>query len=361
MNYEVIFKEKLSKMLFLEIDSKGFLNSVAKDKDIALENKDLYIPISSEYITNNIGEEIKIKNLPIYYFVEGMLIALGTDKNLRFSKDYKNILEGINDAEKCYKSLVASKVKENKLVDGYILLKGIIELKEEKEYIDKLLLVGNAIREEEKDFNEVFLKDIDLLLERNSNIEKLYFYKALIHLDKNEHDKAKVNINEYVNKGGEATKEVNMIMNNVENVTTYEEAIELLETSPEKSIGMLLSLVDNFDSNPLLYYYLGVAYRKLENYEKAIYYLRESLERESGILDVVVELGLNYACLNMFEEAVAYFKKAFEASRDVEICTNIVMCYLNLGDNENAKKHLEIAKKLNPEDEIVKQLVTIMK
>lgn len=361
MNYEVIFKEKLSKMLFLEIEVKGFLNSVAKDKDIVLENKDLYIPISSEYITNNIGEEIKIKNLPIYYFIEGMLISLGTDKNLRFCNDYKKILSAINEGETCAKSLVASKVKDNNLIDAYILLKGIIELNEEKEYIEKLLLVGNALRENDKSFNEVFLKDLDYLLETNKNIANIYFYKALIELDKNEHDRAKININEYINNGGEVTKEVDAIMNNVENITTYEEAIELLETSPEKSVGMLLSLVDKFDSNPLLYYYLGVAYRKLENYEKAIYYLRESIERESGILEVVVELGLNYACLNMFEEAITYFKKAFEASKDVEVCTNIVMCYLNLGDNENAKKHLEIAKKLNPDDEIVKQLVNIMK
>lgn len=32
------------------------------------------------------------------------------------------------------------------------------------------------------------------------------------------------------------------------------------------------------------------------------------------------------------------------------------MCYLNLNDIENAKLHLDIAKKLDPEDEIVKQL-----
>ena len=57
-----------------------------------------------------------------------------------------------------------------------------------------------------------------------------------------------------------------------------------------------------------------------------------------------------------FEEAIIYFKKAFEASRDVEICTNIIMCYLNLNDLENAKLHLDIAKNLNPEDEIVKQI-----
>ena len=77
---------------------------------------------------------------------------------------------------------------------------------------------------------------------------------------------------------------------------------------------------------------------------------------ESGILEVVNELGINYACLGDYEEAIKCIKKGFEASRDVEICTNIIMCYLNLGDEENAKLHLDIAKKLNPDDEIVQKI-----
>ncbi|MGL5153193.1 MAG: tetratricopeptide repeat protein [Clostridium sp.] len=361
MNYEVLFKEKLSKMLFLEVEKEGFIKTIGGNENIILENKDLYIPISSNYIASNIGEEIKIKNLPIYYFIEGMLISLGIDKNLRFSKDYVVILENIKDMVSCGKGLVATKVKNNELTDAYALLKGLYEITEDGEYIEKLLLVGNAIREEDKSFGEFFLKDIEVLSEFNKGLPSPYLYKAIIMQDKNEHDVAKVAINEYINKGGEVTKEIKNILNNIENVTTYEKGVELLETSPEKAIGLFLSLVDKFDENPLIYFYLGVAYRKIENYEKAIYYLRESLERESGILEVVVELGINYACLSMYEEALTYFKKAFEASRDVEICTNIIMCYLNLGNITDAKKHLNIAKELDSNDEIVKQLDNMMK
>ena len=34
----------------------------------------------------------------------------------------------------------------------------------------------------------------------------------------------------------------------------------------------------------------------------------------------------------------------------------LVMCYINLNDMKNAKLNLDIAKKLNPEDEIVKEI-----
>ena len=155
-------------------------------------------------------------------------------------------------------------------------------------------------------------------------------------------------------------KEVEIINTDIQNISDYENAIELLAEEPAKAVEILLRLAGEFEENPLIYYYLGIAFRKLENYHKAIYYLKESVKRESGILEVIVELGLNYACINDFEEAIKFFKKAFEASRDVEICTNIVMCYLNINDLENAKLHLDIAKNLNPDDEIVKQLDTII-
>ena len=122
-----------------------------------------------------------------------------------------------------------------------------------------------------------------------------------------------------------------------------------------------MNLLNEFEENPLIYYYLGIGFRKIQNYDKSIYYLEESIRKESGILEVVVELGLNYACVQQYEKAIELFKKAFEASRDVEICTNIIMCYININDIENAKLHLDIAKNLNPEDEIVKEIEQILK
>ena len=224
----------------------------------------------------------------------------------------------------------------------------------------KLLLVGESIREKDSGFKDILLSDIQYCEENLLNISEVYLYKALILKDNGDFKGAKVAINEYTNKGGKITDEIKGIIDDINNVSNYEIAIEHLNDDPVKTIKMLLDLLNNFDKNPLIYYYLGVAYRKLENYEKAIYYLKESLERESGIYEVVVELGINYACINDFESAIKYFKKAFEATKEVEICTNIVMCYMNLNNYDEAKLHLEIAKKLNPDDEIVKDLEKIL-
>lgn len=356
MDYKVKIKEKLGKLLFLEMNKDGFKENIGIPFYVTFKNNDLYLPISSEYISSNINNEIKIKNLPIYYFIEGMFIAIGSDENLRFNDDYELILDYIKDTESCIKSLISKRIDEKRYLDAYLLLKGYYTYSKDLEVMKKILLVGEAIREEEKGFKDILLEDIDYCISNKLKIAEAYLYKAIILKDDGDFKGAKVLINEYFNNGGKVTKEVEIINNDINNISDYENAVELLEENPAKSIEILLRLGEEFKENPLIYYYLGIAFRKLENYHKAIYYLKESIKRESGILEVIVELGLNYACIGEFEEAIKYFKKAFEASRDVEICTNIIMCYLNINDLENAKLHLEIAKNLNPEDEIVKQL-----
>lgn len=361
MDYNAVFKEKLGKLLFLEMNVEGFKESVKIPSHVEFKNKDLYMPIAPDHLTKNIENEIALKNLPIYYFIEGMFYAMGADQNLRFNEDYETILTYIKDTENCIRSLISKKIKEDKLIDAYILLKGYYAYSKEKEVMEKLLMVGETLRERDKGFKEVLLEEIEYSINNGLNIKDAYLYKALILKDDNDFKTARTFINEYKNLGGEITDEIEILIEDINNVATYESAIENINTDPVKTIKGLVSLLDKFENNPLIYYYLAVAYRKLENYEKAIYYLNESLQRESGIYEVIVELGINYACLNDFETALSYFKKAFEVKKEVEVCTNIVMCYLNINNIEQAKLHLEIAKKLNKDDEIVNEIDRMLK
>ncbi|MGL5086839.1 MAG: tetratricopeptide repeat protein, partial [Clostridium sp.] len=295
------------------------------------------------------------------YFIEGMFYALGGDESLRFNEDYETILSYIKDTDTCIRSLISKKIKEDKLEDAYLLLKGLYKYSKENEVMKKILLVGENLREKDSAFQNILLQDIEYCEINRLKIPEASLYKALTLKDNGDFIGARESVNEYVSGGGEVTDYIKAVMEDISNVSDYENAIEHLKDEPAKTIGILLSLIEKFKDNPLMYYYLGVAYRKLENYEKAIYYLEESIKKESGILEVVVEMGVNYACLQDFESAIRYFKKAFEASREVEVCTNIIMCYMNLNNLEEARLHLEIAKNLKPDDEIVLELEALLK
>lgn len=353
MNYKDLIKEKLAKLLFLEIDWEKFKVSVGIPSNIKLKTKDIYIPISSKYVADNAMDSIKVKNLPIYYFIEGMLIALGADKNLSYTEDYIIIFNNLKDSESCGRSLVADSIKKDDLLEAYIILKGLYLATGDEEYLKKQLLVAESIREKDSGFTSILLSDCDEATEEFDDMPEPYLYRAVCYKEKSDIQKAKVEINEYLRLGGETNEEIKVIINDINNLSSYEKAIENIDEDPAKSIGTFLSLLEQFDKNPLLYYYLAVAYRKLDNYEKAIYYLNESLNLESGIAEVINELGINYACLGDYDTALTYFKKVFEASKDVEACTNIIMCYIKLGDKEQARLNLDIAKKLDPTDEIV--------
>ena len=361
MDYNIEFKERLRKLLFLEVDFEGFKRSVNIPLNIKLKGKDLYLPISSKYIVSNVADQIKINNLPIYYFIEGMLLALGADNKMSYSEDYIILLNNIKDSEKCGKSLVSARIKEDDLIEAYLLIKGLYLSTGDLEYYKKLLLVAETIREKDKGFTEILEQDINEGLKEFENESDPYLYKAIIYKDKGDYKLARIEIDKYINYNGEVTKDNEAIINDIKNVSDYEKAVDLLEEDPERSIQIFLSLLEKFNDNPLIYYYLGVGYRKINKFNKAIYYLDESLRLETGILEVILELGLNYACLQDFTTAIKYFKKAFEASKDVSTCTNIVMCYLNLGDMENARLHYKIAKELDKDDEIVKKLERLIK
>lgn len=359
MNYNSYFQERVSKLLFLEVSTEKFCRSIG-ETNLKLDNDILYIPLSIGYISESITKEISMSQIPVYKFIEGMFYVLGADSKFKYNEDYKKILTAIADSEKCIKNAVANAVKNNNLIDGFIYLNGMIKLWQKEEYYEKLFIVGDEIRKRDKDFEEIFLNCIDECKIVFPEFPTLYLYKAICMRDNGEYDSALIEINEYFNKGGECNDFAQEVLSEISDITDYNKGKELILTEPQKALEKLLPLMEKFEQDPLLYYYVGLAYRKIENFEKAIYYLNESLALDSAIVETVNELGINYASIGDFESALKYFRKAFEATRDVEICTNIIMCYINLNKLEEAKLHLDIALKLDENDEIVRKLKEIL-
>ena len=165
----------------------------------------------------------------------------------------------------------------------------------------------------------------------------------------------------YTMNGGEQTLDVIELKNSLETITNFQKAKELVPTNPKDALKILIPLIDQLGDRPDIYYNCAVAYRVLQNYEKAIYYLNEAVALDKDLIEVINEFGINYACLENYKMAIQYFRKAFEVTKSIEICTNLIMCYINAKDYEQARAHLDIAKKIDSKDEIVIQLENILK
>lgn len=355
MNFNAVCKEKLSKLLFLEIDGDNFVKTLGEDPS-KLNIKELYIPVNPKYISKDIEKGYKLDKLPIHYLVEGMFFALGADESLRFNVEYKKILPLIKEADVAIKKIISDRINEGSLVESLILLKGLSEINKTEEVYSKLFLVCEGIREKNKNYNEVQLDFSEKCKEDLPKFTIPYLYASLAYNDLGQYDKAYLEINEYISKGGEKTEEIRALYEEIKDSMDYEKSKDELVDEPEIALQRLLPLADKFEDNAIIRYYIATAYRRLDNYEKAIYYLNECMAIDKNMVEPVNELGINYACLGDYENAIKCFRKAFEGTRDVEICTNIIMCYLNLGNLEDAKKHLEIAKAINKDDEIVNDI-----
>ncbi|MBV4431925.1 tetratricopeptide repeat protein [Clostridium tyrobutyricum] len=350
MNIEAHFKDKLSSIMFLEINRETLQKVFKVDL-----NENIYIPLKAKNIVDTVKAEKNMDKIPVAFFIEGMFYVLGADSKFKFNDCYKSILKNTKDSVPLIKAEIADRVKNKNYEDVYILLKGLLCVEKTEEVYDKTIFIIDRLRIMNNDYRD---EELEILegAEGIDNYALPYFYHAIIEKEREDYEKALFYINNYISKGGEQTLEVTDFKESVKSVVDFDRAKEILNENPKEALKKLIPLMDTFGDHASLYYYIAVGYRLLQNYEKAIYYLNEALSIDSSIVEIVNEMGINYASIGDYQTALAYLRKAFEATRSVEICTNIIMCYLNLGDVDNAKLNYDIAKKLDPNDEIVLQI-----
>jgi len=356
MNIKPNFHDKLDTVLFLQIHKERLKELFNIDID-----ENMYMPIKSEEIVNDIKNGVDMNTIPLSYFIESMYFVLGADKDFKFSNVYKKMLLNIPETLKFIKGKIFINIDKKNYEEAYILLKGLLQMEESKDNFEKALMLVDKLRNLDSNYKDEELEVIDKAKELWPDFETPYLYECLVKKEEKDFQLALVALNNYVAKGGEETSEITNLKILLSNVVNYEKGKELIYDDPKSSLEYLIPLLKEFKDDAILYYYIAICYRVIKNYEKAIYYLNEALTIDSSIVEVVNELGINYASIGDFDRAIEYLRKAFEVTKSIEICTNLVMCYLNAGKVNDAKAHLEIAKKINPKDEIVIEIENFLK
>jgi len=352
MEIKTYFAEKLATILFLEIKKNSKINEF-----VILE--DVYFPVRANEIIQKVKENEKFDNIPVNLFIEGMFYVLGADEFFKYNNEYKKIINSIPNSIRHIKGVIFEEIKNENYEEAYIILKGLLNIEESIENYDKAFILVDKLRISNSMFKEEEIK-LTQKAKKITGYSNPYLYEALVYNSESKYDLALISLSNYFINGGDRTTEVIELKNNMENITNFKKAKELVHDNPKAALEIFIPLMEQLGNSPDIYYYTAVAYRILQNYEKAIYYLNEAVVMDEDLIEVINEFGVNYACLENYETAIKYFRKAFEVTKSIEICTNLVMCYLNVKNFEQAKMHLEIAKKIDPQDEIVIQLENIL-
>lgn len=355
MSIDVYFKDKLSKLIFIEF-KKEKIDELFHVKC----SEDLYLPARSESLANKAKTVGEFNSIPIDLFIEGIFYVLGTDPKFRYSQGYKDIIENNYTFINYIKGKIFEEIKKEAYEEGFILLKGLLEVEKNSENYEKYFLLVESLIQKDKIFEEDALIEIEKAKAVNGYLYP-YVFESNIYKEKGEFEKALMSLNTYFEKGGEEKEEIKDLKTSLDTIRSYEKGKELIYTSTEEALELLLPLVEKFNDDAILFYYIAVGYRRLKQYNVAIKYLEIALALDSSLSQVVNELGINYASVGNYNKAIEYLRIAFDATKSIEICTNLIMCYLKQGDMRQAKLHLEIAEKLNPEDEVVRDLKDLLK
>lgn len=353
MSSKAYFKEKVSKLIFLEFKKQG-IEDIFKYKI----DENIYLPILPKNIMNKVENGFKFEKIPLDLFVEGMFYVLGADYEFKYNNIYIKLLNNLEESKTYIKGKIFNYVKSEEYEDAFILLKGLSIIDESTEIYDKMLILAEDLRKK----NNIFKNEELEIIEKAKKIKKYampYYYESIIANEDGDAEKALFCLNNYIALGGKKTKELDLFKNDLLDIRNYEIGKEIVNDDPKEALEKLIPLIDKFKENPSLYYYIAVANRNLGKFNEAIMYLNEALSIDSAIAEVVNELGINYAALGQYDLAIKYLRKVFEATKSIEVCTNLVMCYLNKGDKDMAKKHYDIAKTMDSNDEIVKELKAI--
>ncbi|MDP4091025.1 MAG: tetratricopeptide repeat protein [Bacillota bacterium] len=354
MLYKSFLSSKLEDTMFLNVNSAA-VNSIFK-----FESKNnLYLPLKSERLISGVKTNVSFDEIPVKDFVEGMYFVLGCDSEFEYSKTYKDILSNCDWCSSFIKGLIAVQVKSGNFCDAYLLLRGLYTIESNDEVYDKMLWCIYNEYVKKKELSEE-MKSVTAY-GKDMKYPSAFFYESLMYNDAGSYNEAWDDINLYFSYGGQRSTEIDEYISYLKPLSDLEKGKENMRSNPKYALEWLLPMLDETDEDAFLYYYIGVAYRHLGIYQKAIYYLNEAIRVDNTIVDLYNEMGLNFACLQDYDTAIKYFKKAFEATRSVEICSNIIMCCINKGDLKQANAHMELAKKIDENDSILKDIEILLR
>lgn len=365
---ERLLKEETNRVVFIEMkEGKSFTF-----RNATLE-PGLPIPMELDEVLQKASKVDLSSDLKVSSIVNGMAIILGADSHFPYKDAYIRFLMGMDE-----------KMGEKILHNGFACA-------EKKQYMNAVLffraahvLLGNDLNvlyayakccedlsvtnSHDKEAEKLFLKEAFDVFEflKTTYPESPYAYYHLgFHYSHQKSYSAAEQMWKMALKLGmpdDKKPEIMERLEAIEDKVSYEEGYQLiLEGFSDEGLVKLLPLVEMHPDWWNLHFFIGVAYRQMEDYTLALEYFDRVLNINTGQIETMNEVGLCYMALELYEQSVKYFKEAIKMSpKNSELLCNLAIAHLYSGEDKLAKETIERARQENPEDEIAIQWESII-
>ncbi|NLM03824.1 MAG: tetratricopeptide repeat protein [Clostridiales bacterium] len=354
--------KKTEEILFIELKNNMEFNIA----NYQLPSNGLDVPLITEELAENIKTKKENEVLTVTGIVRGMIYLLGIDPSFKYKDEYIKFLYAVNPKIERYilKSGLEF-INEGKLIEGIIFLKTLILLNNYD--IDGLFNYSLALLEyRDKQFlnkpksYKLFTREARDKLEKLLNSDKkhglAYYYLGYIYRENKEFNKAKIHWEEALKLELEENikEEIRTLLSELEDMAQYELGYQaILSGRSQEGLSILIKLEEKYSTWWNLLFFIGLGYRQLNNFEKAVVYFERVLKLKENQIDTIVELGLSYGGLGEIQKSIDCFYKALDiGGENNEILCNLAMLYLELNNIGKAEEYINKSLEIDPNDEI---------
>ena len=346
--FNEFLSHRLSDVFFIEMN-----------KDSGPLKKGTNLPVVFSDLKNQISENQEA--ISQNKIIMGMLFVSGLENNIIFFFVFFELLDGFGEgfADAATALILSS---DQSWEDKYIMMCGLYNMYNDDATLFNCgkLAYQNSI-ESPKDFLQKSFEIFTKLMEEGYDNPYVPYYLGFIDYNMGRFSKT-YELWEVALEGeisDEAKQEILEVMPKLRNKLDYELGYEyILSGRFEDGIALLQPLLDEYSDWWNLLFFLGLGYRFMEEYDRALYYFGRAHDIEPHNTDILNEIGICYTMQGEFEGAVSVYENAITLNpKNAPLYCNKGIALYQLGREEEAIEMFKHSYELDPEDEITTQWI----
>lgn len=325
---------------------------------------DLPLPIYMDDMKKGLmtGEMANKINLDL--ILEGMLINIGADQDFIHNYEYINVLNHYLEDITNFSSSRAIRVMDEDYEKALLLLRGgyiLNPLDKYNSYNYARLLWPMAYREEIKekdDFIREALRILQELISSNEDFAIAYYELGNIYANLGEYLKARNYYNNALRRTDvEAAKEeVRDKLREINDNAEIEEALYYIGKGNYNEAVIKLTGILSQHKRADAYYYLGVSYQNLGQYENSIMAFRNGLNEGADFREAYNDYAISLYMNREAEKALTIIQEGLKKyPEDPRLTYNKIQINLSLGNLAQAKKDID---NLLTYDDLTEEILT---
>jgi len=356
-------RKRVDDVVFIELKNEKAL----KLKDFVFDSNVPLPVLLKDFVSKVKGQDEK--DIPITSIVSGAIYILGIDPDFKYKDHYIELLKAFHENPLHYiLGMGFTEIQNGEYMNALICFRGALAL--DPESLDALYNIGRccediAERNDGKRLEQDFTKSALLIFERiielfpDSHLG--YYHVGFHYANLKQYAQAEAMWHEAIKKDIDENKQLELVEKIIElqDKVIYEEGYQLvLNGRYQEGLEKLLSIEDKYQDWWNLLFFIGLAYRGLEQFDEAVKYYQKVLVHHPKHPETHNELGLTYMVMGLTTDAEEAFVEGIRIKPDShEMLCNLSIIHMEKGQLEIAEKFLEQANEIAPEDEITQTCI----